>query len=380
MNDSQYRRCVRCVIDTSDPKIFFNKEGVCNHCLEFDTVTSKRWFPNEVGARKLKKLIDSVKKQNGNGDHNCIVGLSGGVDSSYLALKLFEWGLSPLVVHVDAGWNSELAVANIETIVKHCGFDLHTHVVDWGEMRDLQLAYFRSNVANQDVPQDHIFAASVYKFAVQNNIKTVFSGGNIATESIFPDAWHHAPMDVINLRAIHKRYGEKKLKSFLTVSFFEYYIKLPYINRLKVARPLNLIPYTKEGAIAELENIGWRAYGRKHGESLFTKFFQNYYLPEKHGFDKRLPHLSSLIVSGQVTREEALKELEKPLYEPLELQNDIKYFCKKLGIERSEYDEIMRSPTHHYTDFKNWDSRYHLMKRIQKLVEKLVGKSIGGYS
>ena len=213
------QRCTRCVMDTTDPEIVFDRDGVCNHCLEFDNHTRKRWFPNDEGASILSKLFEKIKRQGEGREYDCIIGLSGGIDSSYLALVLKDYGLRPLVVHVDAGWNSELAVHNIERVVKYCGYDLHTHVLDWQEVKDLQLAYLKAGVANQDVVQDHAFFASLYRFAIRNKIKYVISGGNIATESIFPMAWHHSAMDAINLRSIHKNYGSRKLRDYKTIVF-----------------------------------------------------------------------------------------------------------------------------------------------------------------
>lgn len=377
---SNYQVCVRCVMDTSDPEIKFDAQGVCNHCREFEAVTSKNWLPNEEGARRLAATLDSIKAEGQGKPYDSILGLSGGVDSSYLALKMHEWGLRPLVVHVDAGWNSELAVANIEKVVKHCGFHLHTHVVDWEEMRDLQLAYLKAGVANQDVPQDHVFFASLYQYAVRNGIRFVFSGGNLATEGVFPSAWHGSAMDSINLRAIHRQFGERKLKTYSTIGFFNYYIGFPILRRMRVVRPLNFMPYTKAHAIEQLEAIGWRSYGRKHGESVFTKFFQNYYLPTRFGFDKRRPHLSSLIVSGQMTREQAMAQLQEPLYDKAELERDITYFCKKVRISRAQFDQFMGEPLRHYTAFRNWDGRYRLLKSLQRWVETLTGKRVGTYS
>ncbi len=376
-----YQVCKRCVMDTSDPLITFDEQGVCSHCREFETVTSRHWFPNAEGRRRLNNMIAAIKRDGAGREFDCILGLSGGVDSSYLALKAKEWGLRPLVVHVDAGWNSELAVANIEAIVRYCKYDLHTHVVDWEEMRDLQLAYLRSGIANQDVPQDHIFFASLYHFAVRNGIRYIFSGGNIATEGVFPSAWHGSAMDAINLKAIHRKYGTRPLRTYRTISFFDYYFWYPFVRKMRTIRPLNYMPYVKSQAIEELEAaVGWRSYGRKHGESHFTKLFQNYYLPARFGYDKRRPHLSSLIVSGQMTRADAVVELEKLLYDSKELELDIEYFCKKLRIKRDDFDELMRVPTRHYTDFPNWDKYHRLLKGAQAAVAHVTGRTIRVYS
>lgn len=368
-------------MDTSDPKITFDDAGVCNHCIEFDRLKPQQWFPNDEGSYRWGRLVNEIKAAGVGHDYDCILGLSGGVDSSYLALKAKDWGLRPLVVHVDAGWNSELAVANIERIVKHCAYDLHTHVVDWEEMRDLHLAYLRAGVANQDVPQDHIFFASLYHFATKNGIRYILSGGNLATEGIFPEAWHGSAMDAINLRAIHKCFGGRQLKHYKTISFFDYYLWYPFIKKMRTVRPLNYMPYVKAEALAELEQtIGYKPYPRKHGESLFTKLFQNYYLPTKFGYDKRRPHLSSLIVSGQITREDALVKLEEPLYDQQELEVDIAYFCKKLRISRAQFDELMTATPHHYTDFPTWEGRYSLLKKCQEIFEQILGKRVRIYS
>ncbi len=373
---------MRCVMDTSDPAITFDAAGVCSHCLNFDNVTRQHWFPNEEGVRRLCDAVERIRSEGRGQEYDCIIGLSGGVDSSYLALKVREWGLRPLVVHVDAGWNSELAVANIEKIVKHCGYDLHTHVVDWEEMRDLHLAYLKSGLSNQDVPQDHVFFASLYHFATQNRIRTILSGGNIATEGVFATAWHGgSAMDAINLKAVHRRYGERPLKTYNTISFFEYYVWYPFVKKMRTVRPLNFMPYDKAAAIRELQDtIGWRSYGRKHGESLFTKLFQNDYLPRKFGYDKRLPHLSSLIVSGQMTRDEALAELAKPLYDAQELEIDLNYFCKKLRITREQYEGFIGGPQVHYDAFANWDSRQRVLKQLQLRAERMLGRRVNVYS
>lgn len=380
MNNS-YQICTRCVMDTTDPEITFDDSGVCGHCRHFDAVTSKTWFPNEEGARQLTALIDQIRKTGKDHEYDCIIGLSGGIDSSFMAIKVYEWGLRPLVVHVDAGWNSELAVANIEKIVKHCKYHLHTHVVDWEEMRDLQLAYLRAGVANQDVPQDHVFFASMYHFATKHGIRYILSGGNTATECITPPASHGSAMDAINLKAIHRKYGERPLKTYNTISFFEYYLLYPFVKQMRTVRPLNYMPYNKEVAIEELERtIGWRRYGRKHGESLFTKLYQNYYLPTKFGYDKRRPHLSSLIVSGQMTRQEALQKLAEPLYDLQELEADISYFCKKMCISRKQFDEFMVAPPQNYTDFPSWDRYHRLLKKIQASAERLLKRKLKIYS
>lgn len=380
-SDRPYQECVRCVMDTTDPEISFDEYGICNHCTEFDEIKSRNWFPNEKGRTRWAVIVEQIKTAGRGKDYDCILGLSGGVDSSYLALKIYEVGLRPLLMHVDAGWNSELALANIEALVKKCNYDLHTHVVDWEEMRDLHLAYLRAGIANQDVPQDHIFFASLYHFATKNGINYILSGGNLATEGVFPSSWHGSAMDAINLKAIHRQFGERPLRNYKTISFLDYYIWYPFVKKMRTVRPLNYMPYDKAEALEELKRtVGYKPYARKHGESLFTKLFQNYYLPKRFGYDKRRPHLSSLIVSGQMIRDEALSKIAEPLYAPEELENDIAYFCKKLQISRDEFEELIEKPVRHYTEFPNWDTRYRLLKRSQELVAQVTGKHIKVYS
>ncbi|CAM5188322.1 hypothetical protein CDEF62S_02700 [Castellaniella defragrans] len=368
-------------MDTSDPDISFDGDGVCSHCHNFDEVTSKSWYPNEEGGRRLSEICDRIRRAGAGQEYDCILGLSGGIDSSYLALKIKDYGLRPLVVHVDAGWNSELAVFNIEQITNYCGYDLHTQVIDWEEMRDLQVAYLRSGVANQDVPQDHAFFTSLYRFAVKNRIRYVISGGNIATESVFPSAWHHAAMDADNMLAIHRKFGTRRLKTFPHIGIFQYYLYFPFIYKMKTVRPLNYMPYDKGSALQFLkETIGYKDYGRKHGESVFTKFFQNYYLPKKFGYDKRRPHLSSQIMSGQMSRNDAMRALEEPLYDERELREDMEYVARKLGLSVAELEQLCSGHGRDYSEYDNWDGKYRLVKSAQQFVERIRGRGLRNYS
>jgi aminotransferase len=380
MTSREYQVCTYCVMDTSDPLIEFDDNGRCNHCRDFERLRGTVWFPDAEGARKLERMVDRIKSDGSGKEYDCILGLSGGVDSSYLAVKAYEWGLRPLVVHIDGGWNSELAVQNIERVITYCGYDLHTHVVNWEDMRELQLSYLRAAVANQDVPQDHAFFAGLYRFAVENDIRYVLNGGNAATEGIYPAAWEGAAMDARNLKAIHSQFGTQPLVEYPLITFSQYYFWYPIVKRMTPFRPLNYLPYSRSSAVAELEGrIGWRAYPRKHGESLFTKFFQNYYLPTKFGYDKRRPHLSTLIASGALTRERALDLLTEALYDAAELRRDRQYICRKLRISESDLDALMSLPIHHYSEFDNWDRSYGLMKSAQSLIQRLTGRATAVY-
>jgi N-acetyl sugar amidotransferase len=376
-----YRVCSRCVHDTTDPDIVFDENGVCNHCHFFDTVVRPHWRPDEEGEKVLLATIKQIKEAGRGKPHDSILGLSGGVDSSYLAVKMHEYGLRPLVFHVDAGWNSEAAIHNIERVVKHCGYDLVTHVLNWKEVRDLQLAYLKAGVPNQDVVQDHGFFATMYRFAEAEGIRWVLNGGNFATESVFPLSWHHGAMDAINLRAIHRRFGTVKLRDYKTVSFWRYYIQFPYLKRMRIFRPLNFMPYNKAEALKYLkETVGYKPYGAKHGESRWTKFFQNYFLPQRFGFDKRRPHLSSMILSGEITREEAMRQLEQPLYDEDELRNDKDYVARKLGISVDELESYVQAPLRQHSDYPTWEWKYKALKSVQAGVERLLGRSLRRYS
>lgn len=375
-----YQVCARCVMDTSDPEIEFDADGVCNHCHRFRALAARSWFPDERGEAKLQAIIEQMKVAGKKREYDCILGLSGGVDSSYLALKMAERDVRMLVVHVDAGWNSETAVHNIERVVRHCNLDLFTHVVNWEDMRELQVAYLRSGIANQDVPQDHIFFSTLYHHATKHKIRHVLNGANVATEGVSLSSWHGSAMDARNLKAIHKRFGTKKLVDYRTVSFFEYYVEYPYVRRMVIVRPLDLMPFVKADAIAALEReVGYKPYARKHGESLFTRFFQNHYLPARFGYDKRRPHLAGLVLSGQMTREEALAELDMPLYDDGELERDIDFVAKKLRLGRDEFVSLLDAPVHHYEDFPNQQRAYRMLKATQGLAEKVSRRKLSRY-
>ncbi len=377
MKEKKYQICTNCIMDTSDPEISFDKNGVCNHCRRFENELKQGWFPNEEGKKRLNAIVEKIKYEGKDHEYDCVIGLSGGVDSSYLAyiLKTEYPELRILAIHIDGGWNSELAVHNIENIVKKLDIDLHTEVIDWEEMRDLQLAYFKSQLANQDVPQDHAFFATLYKVAIEQfGIKYFLSGGNLATESILPSAWGYDAMDGKQLKAVHKKFGQKKLKHYTILSFFKHRIYYPYIKGFKIIRPLDYWPYVKDEAKRILmSKLDWRDYGGKHHESRFTKFFQAYWLPTKFGYDKRRAHLSSLIVAGQITRDQALEEIKKPLYIEKELEEDIEFLSKKLGISTEKFKNIMKMPNKIYRDYP---SNYDFEQKIRKiyiLIKKLKG-------
>lgn len=367
-----YQMCTKSVMDTTDPLIEFDKEGVCNHVRFYeDWAANKK--PSVSDAKiALENMVAMLKKEGEGKEYDCIMGLSGGVDSSYLAYYATKvLGIRPLVVHVDTGWNSELAVSNIQNIIDNLGLDLHTLVLDWEEIKDLQLSFFKASLANLDVPQDHAFISSLYQEARKYNIKYILNGGNMATESILPSSWGYDASDPKHVLGVHKIFGSVKLKTYPIYSNFMKLIYYVFITRLSVLRPLELIDYNKNEAKKILINeLGWRDYGGKHFESRLTKFFQAYYLPEKFGYDKRKAHLSSLIVSGQMTREQALKELELPLYNQIELDADKLYFAKKLGVSLSEFEEIMNRKPAFYDDYPNSQKLYKIHGKFMYFLSK----------
>lgn len=371
----QYQICARCIMDTSDPDISFDAEGVCSHCHGFEKTTRLNWHPDANGRRMLDDIVAQIKREGEGKDYDCAIGLSGGVDSSYLAyVARKELGLRLLAVHVDGGWNSELATKNIENIVRKLDIDLHTYVVDWEEMRDLQRAFLRAGLANQDVPQDHAFFASLYGNAQAYGLRYVLSGGNIATESIMPEEWAYNAMDLRHLEAVHRRFGSIKLKTFPRVSFFRYYFWNRYVKRMRVIRPLNYMPYVKNDAIALLEReLGFRYYGGKHFESRFTKWQQLYFRPKKFGYDERRPYLSSMILSGQMTRDEALEALAGDVENERQAEEETDFILKKLSISKEEFRQIMDAPP---KTFRDYPSNYMLFNFKTALREWLRSKGM----
>ena len=335
--------CTKTVMDTTDPDIVFDEAGVSNWWHDFHALKAQMPDGTER-ARLLEEALHRIKETGKGQPHDCLLGLSGGVDSSYMAFLAKEWGLRPLVLHFDNGWNDELAVANIETIVKTLGFKLETFVMDWPEFRDLQRAYFKASVIDLDVPTDHMIFGALYKIADRHGIKYILSGNNFATEWLLPRAWYYPKFDFENVKAIHKAYGERPLRRLPKLGVWQrlYYQRVKTIQDIRI---LDLIAYSKTDAKRFLtEKFGWRDYGGKHYESVFTRFYQGYILPTKFGVDKRKAHLSNLILNGEITREEALAELQQPTDDPDRQQADKRYVAKKLGWSGAEFDAILALP------------------------------------
>ncbi|MDI9617167.1 MAG: N-acetyl sugar amidotransferase [Methanothrix sp.] len=347
--------CTRCVMDTTAEEISFDSSGICSFCHSFDENVKPvldRAGSTE-GRRLLNRIVASIKNSAHGKPYDSILGISGGTDSSYLAYLASELGLRPLLVNVDTGWDTPESKSNVENLVSKLGFDLEIITVDWDEMRDLQLAFYRSSVKNCEIPQDHAFLAALYKKAAQEDVRYILTGGNLATESVLPRSWGYNAGDLRHLLAIHSRFGTRPLRKFPTLSFWRRYLYYPFVRSIREVRLLNYVPYNKNKAKRILaEKFGWQDYGAKHYESVLTRFFQGYYLPTKFGIDKRKAHLSSLILSGQITREQALEELKKPPYPNEELlQKDKTYIAERLGLSLSEWEEILALPPRQHEDF-----------------------------
>lgn len=370
-SERPYQRCNRCIMDTTDPEIVFDEQGNCNHCDEYFRLASYYVYNGAKSDEALKKLVAKIKKDGKNNDYDCIVGVSGGVDSSYVAYLTKQLGLRALTFHFDNGWNSELAVKNIENIVKKLEFDYQTWVVDWEEFRDLQISFLKASVANAETPSDHAFLAATYHLCSKYNIKYILNGSNFATEAILPNSWEYNAKDVKQVKGIHKRFGKIPFKTYPLLGFNkEFYYT--YVKKIKMVRLLNYVPYVKEDAMRVLQDeLGWVYYGGKHYESIFTRFFQAYYLPKKFNYDKRLAHLSTLICSGQITREAALEEMKKELYPADLLASDKAYVIKKLGMNEQEFETVLNTPPKKYSDYPNDEKR---LKRIYSIYYKLKGR------
>lgn len=376
MKTEKYQQCTLSVMDTlQDPDIRFDEKGICNYYYEYKEGEKRSVHPGEQGRQDLQKIIDRIKEDGKGKPYDCIMGLSGGVDSSYVAYLCKQYGLRPLAVHFDNGWNSELAVKNIESMVNKCGFDLYTLVVDWEEFRDIHLAYIKASVVDIEVPTDHAIGATLMKLALKHNIKYSLSGSNVHSEFVMPKSWIFNKDDHMNLLDIHRKYGTKKIKTFpLRDTVLKKRVELAKIQSINM---LNYVDYNKQEAKKTIASeLGWRDYGGKHYESLFTKFYQAYILPEKFGIDKRKAHLSTLIFSGQLTKEEALQELAQPLYEPAVFGQEKEFFLKKLGLTDSDWDKIMKTPRRSHYDFeieKPLDERFKVLKPAKFLYKKIMG-------
>ena len=366
-----YQICKNCVMDTSDAHITFDENGVCDHCHDFENNVKPNWHTDERGRKTLTKIVQKIKASGKGNDFDCLLGISGGVDSSYmLHLAVKEFGLRPLVFHVDGGWNSELAVHNINVMIDKLGLDLYTEVINWEEMKDFQLAFFKSGVPHLDIPQDHAFIATLYHFANKHNIKYILNGGNFSTECVqYPMQWFYYGTDMVHINDIRKKFGTNKMETYPFSSIFWHKIYLRYVKGVKVVKPLNYMTFIKADALAFLENeYGWKPYPQKHFESRFTKFYEGYWLPERFGFDTRKVQYSSLILTGQMTRDEALEKLKKPAYDAASIEDEFNYISTKLGINSDELRCYFTMPKKFYWDYRNQENIFRLGAKALHLI------------
>ena len=366
-----YQICSNCVMDTSDSAIRFDSSGVCDHCRSFKQDVEPNWYPNDKGRAVFADMVEKIYASGKGKQFDSILGLSGGLDSSYLLhLAVTEFGMRPLVFHVDGGWNTDIAVNNIQMLVEKLGLDLYTEVINWEEMRDFQLAFFKSGVPHLDIPQDHAFVATLYHFANKHNIKYILNGGNFATECVRnPLEWLYYGTDMAQIRDIHRRFGTRELKTypFSSILFHKFYLR--YLRGVQVVKPLNYLPYTKKIASDTLRDIyGWKPYPQKHFESRFTRFFEGYWLPTRFGYDTRRVQYSSLILTGQMTREEAVELLKKPAYDPQTIDEEFEYVATKLGISVEELRSYHEMPRHTYRDYANQQWLFDLGAKVLKAI------------
>ena len=357
MSQSIYQICSNCIMDTTDPDITFDESGWCDYCRNYYENILPNWHTDDHGEKELAKIVEDIKKDGRGRDHDCLIGISGGVDSSSVAyMAKDKLGLNPLLFHVDAGWNSQESVNNIQRLVEGLGLDLYTEVIDWSEMKDLQLAFFKAQVANIDIPQDLSFFSALYNFAVKNGFKYILTGANYSTECVRePNEWGaYYPTDMRFVKDIHRRFSQHPLKSFPTADIFKYKLYYFYIKGIRVVKPLNYVPYIKEKAIKELtDRFGWQRYAQKHHESRFTRFVECFWLPRKFGYERRKAHLSSLILTKQMTREEALERVATPELDEQTMKQDFEYVAKKLDLTVSEFQELFEGENKTYRDYKN---------------------------
>ena len=352
-----FQICANCCMDTTDTKIVFDERGWCDYCVNYYEHILPNWHTDARGEAEIWRQIDEIKAYGKGRDHDCLIGLSGGVDSSYLVyLAKEKFGLRPLLYHVDAGWNSQQAVNNIEKLVDGLGLDLFTEVVNWPEMRDLQLSFFKSGVSHLDAPQDMAFFAGLYNFAAKNKVRYILTGANYSTECVRePLDWDYHKSDLRQLKDIHAKHGSMPLKTYPLCGIFKFKLYYRYVKGVRVVKPLNYVPYIKDAAMDELvEKFGWQKYAHKHYESRFTRFYEGYWLPTTFGYDKRKPHYASVILTGQMTREDALDKLSRPAYDPATIDDDFEYIATKLGISVDELRSYHAMRKRTYKEYKNY--------------------------
>jgi N-acetyl sugar amidotransferase len=360
----KYQICTRCIMDTSDPEIEFDKDGICSHCKRYDELLPKRVFHRAEGKRRLSTLISEIRKTGVGSAYDCIIGVSGGVDSTYVAYLSRQLGLRPLAVHFDNGWNSSLAVNNVERTLKKLDIDLYTYVINWEDFKDLQISFLKASTPDGEIPSDHAINALLFMEASKRGIRYIINGMNFATESMAVKSWAYGHSDWKYIQSVHRLFCKSVLKEYPYYNFFHLFW-WTFIKKIKVVSILNYVPYNNKEVMDVLQKeLDWVYYGGKHYESVYTRFYQGYILPQKFNIDKRKGHLSDLIHAGQLTREEALSELRKPIYDPQLLIQDREYVIKKLSLTEDSFDKIMALPIKSYRDYPNREWQVSLLKQF----------------
>ena len=370
----KYKQCIRCVMDTSDPDIAFDINGICNHCRKIEYAFNRSIYGLPIDHKKkfLTQIVAKIKKAGECKKYDCLIGVSGGVDSAYLACHAVELGLRPLALHLDNGWDSEIAVRNIELILKRLEVELFTYVIDWEEFKDLQLAFLKASTPESEVPTDHAIGSILYQVAKKEGISYILTGANFSTESIMPRAWSQGHWDWKYIRSIHQQFGTTPLKTFPHRNLIQN-LSYRFLRNIHSINLLDYFNYDKLEAIKTLEKLGWRSYGGKHHESIYTRFYQSYILPTKFGFDKRKAHLSSLIMTGQIDRKSALKELENPPCNSKQIEEDKEFVLNKFGLTEQEFQEIMDLPSKRFCEYPSYQTTWYLriFKGLYSILKKL---------
>lgn len=365
--------CTRCIMDTTDPDITFDSAGICNHCHRYERVARQRLVPPGERRQRLDALVSEIKAAGKGKPYDCVIGVSGGVDSTYVAWLVKDLGLRPLAVHLDNGWNSELAVANIEKTLKALAIDLYTHVIDWEEFRDLQVSFLKASTPDGEVPTDHAIFALLYEMAAKNGIRHVITGTNVATEAVLPEKWGYGYFDWRYVKDVHRRFGRSRLSTYPHFSLVKLALHV-FVRRIRMVSILNHVDYDKAQAMKLLQDqLGWVYYGGKHYESIYTRFYQAYVLPRKFGIDKRKAHLSTLILSGQTTRAEALQAMQEPVYPEKALLEDRDYSIKKLGLDTAGFEAIMAAPPKTFLDYRTSHALFERAKKLVNTGRRLIG-------
>ena len=353
-------------MDTSDPEITFDEKGNCNHCDDFFNQYKDKIYQGEKSDRQLEIIVNKIKQAKGKNKYDCLVGISGGADSCYVAYKAVQLGLNPLALHMDNGWNSEESVKNIKNVCNKLNIDYQSYVLNWEKFKDIQLSILKSSIVEVEIPTDVAITGTIHKIASENNIKFIILGNNLATEAILPYLWFYDCKDLKLLKSIQKRFGKNSLKSFPTFGYKkEIYYK--FIRRIRLIYLLNYLPYNKEDAIKTLENeVNWKNYGGKHHESVYTRFVQSYFQPVKFDLDYRRATFSTQICTGEITREYAVEELRKKPYDPEKIEAGKEYVAKKLGITLKEFEEILNSPPKSYKDYPNNEKKLKFVYGVYK--------------